>query len=97
MRFLPYNRNISVKLIEEEVVDEGPILLPAEYRPAAEPYTVVCVTEEGAAGDCQHIWQPGWLLVVEAQMIRTINYEERTYHTIAENYVIASLSAYERA
>lgn len=97
MRFLPYNRNISVELIEEEVPEEGPILLPAEYRPTQDPYAVVRVTDEGAAADCHQHWQPGWLLVVEAQMIRTINYEERTYHTIAENYVIASLSAYERA
>ena len=97
MRFLPHNRNISVELVENEKTEEEGILLPADYRPAADPYAVVRVTADGSAADCQRTWEPDWLLVVEAQMIRAIKYEDRLYYTIAENYVIGSLSAYDRA
>ena len=96
MIFLPHNRNISVELIKEEEPEEATILLPSDYRPAADPYAVVRVAEHGGAQDCQNPWAPGWLLVVEAQMIREITYDGQTYHTIAENYVIGSLSSNAR-
>lgn len=97
MRFLPYNRNISVEPVENKKTEEAPILLPSDYRPEVDPYAVVRVTADGAAADCQSHWEPGWLLVVEAHMIREIAYDDQIYHTVTENYVIASLSAYERA
>jgi len=97
MRFLPHNRNISIELIENEKAEEATILLPSDYRPAQEPYAVVRVTKDGAAADCQRQWEPGWLLVVEAQMIREIAYDGHVYYTVTENYVVGSLSAYERA
>jgi len=97
MRFLPHNRNISIELIEDERTEEGTILLPSDYQAPVEPYAVVRVSPDGGAADCQRQWEPGWLLVVEAHMIREITYENHVYHTITENYVIGSLSTYERA
>ena len=97
MRFLPHNRNISVEPVKNEKPDDTAILLPSDYRPEVEPYAIVRVTADGAAPDCQRHWEPGWLLVVEAHMIREIIYGEDVYYTITENYVVGSLSAYERA
>lgn len=91
MIFLPHNRNISVELIESEKAEEGTILLPSDYRVATEPYAIVRIAEHGAADDCQSSWRAGWLLVVEAQMIREFSFEEKTFYTIAENYVIGAI------
>jgi hypothetical protein len=96
VRFLPQNRNISVELIEDEKIEEGNILLPADYQAPPESYVVVRVSDDGAATDCKRNWEPGWLLVVEAQMIREITYGDQIYRTITENYVIGSLSDHER-
>ena len=96
MRFLPQNRNISVELVENEKAEEGSILLPSDYEAPPEPYVVVRVSDDGAAPDCTRNWEPGWLLVVEAQMIREIAYEDCVYHTVTENYVIGSLSPHDR-
>ena len=96
MRFLPQNRNISIELVEDEKTEEASILLPADYQSPPETYVVVRVSDDGAAPDCTRNWEPGWLLVVEAQMIREITYGDHVYHAITENYVIGSLSPYER-
>ena len=82
--------------MKDEKTDEGTILLPSDYEAAAPPYVVVRVSDAGGAPDCSRNWEPGWFLVVEAQMIREIAYEDHVYHTITENYVIGTLSPYER-
>jgi len=92
MIFVPHNRNISIELLsptaEEEEVG---VLLPTDYQEAQVPYTVVRVGETCSALDCQSLYTPGQLIVVETHMIREINYGEETFYTVLENYVLGEL------
>ena len=78
-------------MMETDSAEEVGILLPSDYEPPDDPHTVVRVAPAGAARDCESEWEPGWLLVVEARMIREIAYKESVYHTITENYVVGAL------
>jgi len=92
MIFVPYNRNISIELLNQGAKEkEMDVLLPSDYQEAQVPYTVVRVGESCSALDCQSLYSPGQLIVVETHMIREINYGEETFHTILENYVLGEL------
>ena len=92
MIFIPYNRNVSIELVENrEEKKELDVLLPADYQEKVATYTVVRVTESGCALDCQVSYIPGQLIVVETHMIRQINYGTDTFHVVLENYVLGEL------
>jgi len=88
MRLTPHNKNLTVELVEEDN-NEGAVLLPADYRPASAPYASVRVLD--FAEDCISQWAPGTVLMVEAQMIREINFEDAVFYTIGENYIIGAI------
>tara|TARA_R100000808_G_C2136965_1_gene145181 strand:- start:1371 stop:1652 length:282 start_codon:yes stop_codon:yes gene_type:complete len=91
MNFVPVNRNLLLKLIEEEVEETSSpgILLPTDYKPAEKPYTfatlVACSDESSFAINV------GKTFIVESQMIRQIEYNGESFHTITENHVIGFL------
>jgi co-chaperonin GroES (HSP10) len=92
MIFIPYNRNIYIELVTPEATQkELDVLLPTDYQEKKAPYTVVRVGDTGCALDCQSSYMPGQLIVVEAHMIKEINYGTDTYHIILENYVLGEL------
>ena len=88
MIFIPYNRNLSIELIEGEPQSEVHVLLPEDYQEASGPHTVVRVGESGSALDCKSSWIPGQLIVVETRMITELMYAGETFYCILENYVL---------
>ena len=88
MKFVPLGKNIAIEFIEKEGVDQQAIILPTDYRPAEAPYEVVRVAESEGGHGCMTEWNTGELLVVEAHMIRQFEFQDTTYHIIAENHVV---------
>jgi len=79
MNFAPVNKNLLLKVEEEEETLEAPIggiLLPTDYRPA---------------DDSSFAMDVGKTFVVESQMIREIEYDGELFHTITESHVIGFL------
>jgi co-chaperonin GroES (HSP10) len=88
MTFIPVNNHLYVKVVEDEEAEESGILLPQDYRPADKPFAAVRVLATSMEAE----WTPGSLLVVEAQMLRDIEYNGETFTVVKENYVIGVLS-----
>ena len=92
MIFIPHNRNISIELLE---IDEQEVtldvLLPVDYKKVESPYSVVKISETGAALDCQSDWFPGQIVIVESHMIREVLHRGEKFYTVLENYVLGSL------
>ena len=89
MRLVPHNKNLTVELVDEEKGEEATILLPADYRPAGAPFAPVRVLD--FAEDCANQWLPGTIVMIEAQMLREINFKDATFYTIGENYIIGAV------
>jgi len=88
MTFIPVNNHLYVKVIEDNQAEESGILLPQDYRPAERPFAAVRVL--GASMEAP--WVPGTVLIVEAQMLRDIEYKGKTFTVVKENYVIGVVS-----
>jgi hypothetical protein len=92
MIFIPYNRNISIELKTLDEKEETlEVLLPADYKKAENPYSIVKISESGAALNCQLDWFPEQLIVVESHMIKEIHHRGEIFYTVLENYVLGEL------
>mgnify|MGYP006401052347 CR=1 FL=1 len=92
MNFAPVNKNLLLKVEEEEETLEAPIggiLLPTDYRPPHKPYTFATLV--ACADDSSFAMDVGKTFVVESQMIREIEYDGELFHTITESHVIGFL------
>jgi hypothetical protein len=87
MRFTPVNNHLYVEVLTEDKEETG-VLLPQNYRSAEKPFAAVRVLGASMAAP----WTPGSVLVVEAQMLRDIEYNGKTFTVVKENYVIGALS-----
>jgi len=87
MRFTPVNNHLYVEVLDEDKEETG-VLLPQDYRSAEKPFAAVRVLDASLAA----VWTPGSVLVVEAQMLRDIEYRGKTFTVVKENYVIGTLS-----
>ena len=85
--FEPHNRHLWVELIEEKKEEKkSAVLLPEDYKPRKSEFAVVKLKD--GAPDCTRRWVRGENIIVERQMIRKINLEDKTFYTILENYVL---------
>ncbi len=87
MRFTPVNNHLYVEVLDEDKEETG-VLLPQDYRSAEKPFAAVRVLDAAPTA----AWTPGSVLVVEAQMLRDIEYCGKTFTVVKENYVIGTLS-----
>ena len=85
MIFTPVNNHLYVEVLDEEKEETG-VLLPQDYRSAEKPFAAVRVVAPAVG------WREGSVLVVEAQMLRDIQYAGETFTVVKENYVIGVLS-----
>ena len=90
MTLTPVNNYLCVRPLEDDGTEEASILLPQDYRPAESAFAVVEVIS--CSGESGTLWGTGLHLVVEAQMLRDIQYNEQTFTVIKENHVIGILS-----
>lgn len=91
MNFTPVNRNLLVELIKNEQETDVGVLLPSDYRPAEKPYIPVRLLKSSPLSErfSDHV---GGVLIVEAHMIREIQFDNNVFHTIGENYVVGTIS-----
>jgi len=87
MRFTPVNNHLYVKVLQEDKEETG-VLLPQDYRSVEKPFAAVRVLGASMVA----AWVPGSILIVEAQMLRDIEYNGETFTVVKENYVIGALS-----
>ena len=93
MGFVPVNRNLLVELIKEDEEKTIPdVLLPSDYRPAEKPYAPVRLLKSSSASELFLDHHIGHTLIVEAHMIREIQFNGDKFHTIGENYVVGIIS-----
>ncbi len=90
MNLSPVNNYLWVKTVEEEQMEDNGILLPQDYRAVESPFAVVEIVN--CSGDSGILWGSGLHIVVEAQMLRDIQYNGETFTVIKENHVIGILS-----
>jgi len=88
MRFTPQNRHILVGMLEEAGVEgsKSSFILPEDYdRPKSEFVKVSVLDCTATELDLGHY------VIVPRHMIQEIAVDGETYHTVLDNYVIASL------
>ena len=91
MNFIPFNRHLLVKPLEEEE-EEGlsVVVLPTDYVKPSSPYLLCEVVE--TAGDCSiRAVNSGDNIVVERRMLHKVDVEGETFYLVLENYVFGRL------
>ena len=88
MKFTPKNRHILVGMLEEVEAEESKssFILPDDYERPKSEYVKVSVLDCTATE-----LDLGHYAVVHRCMIQEIAVDGETYHTVLDNYVIASL------
>ena len=88
--FEPVNRHVWVEVAKEEKPkDTGQILLPEDYAPAQSQYVICNVNT--IANDCTLNLVAGDKIIVENSMINDLNYDNRTFSIVLENYIYGIL------
>ena len=86
MTFVPFNRFIQVIPLEDEEIEETPvIIMPDDFKRPESPYLVCEVLER--AEDVTLKMQPGSKIVIERRMLNEINANGETIYLVLENYV----------
>ena len=88
MKFTPQNRHILVGIPEETEIEESKstLILPDDYERPKSEYVKVQVFDCTATE-----LDLGHYVIVPRHMIQEIAIDGETYHTVLDNYVIASL------
>ena len=90
MRFIPQNRHILVGMLEETGAEgkesKSSFILPDDYERPKSEYVKVSVLDCTATE-----LDLGHYAVVHRCMIQEIAVDGETYHTVLDNYVIASI------
>ena len=91
MNFIPYNRHLCVKPLEEEQEEElSVVVLPTDYVKPVSPYLMCEVID--VAGDCNiKAINNGDNIVVERRMLHKVDVEGETFYLVLENYVFGRL------
>lgn len=88
--FYPVNRHLLVKDIPEDE-EQNTVLLPDDYKVKNvreyKPMKVVRVAE-----DSKLKLDSGHIVIVEASMVKEVDYRGNTYNLILENYVYGAVS-----
>lgn len=86
MTFVPFNRFIQVMPLEDETIEETPvIIMPDDFKRPESPYLVCEVIER--AEDVALKMQPGCKIIIERRMLNEINVNGNTIYVVLENYV----------
>ena len=91
MNFIPYNRHLLVKpLEEEEEDDQSLVVLPTDYVKPTSIYLTCEVLV--VANDCNIKGiKAGSQIVVERRMLHKVDVEEEPFYLVLENYVFGRL------
>ena len=90
MNFVPVNNYLYIRTIDEEDDNTG-ILLPQDYRSVESPHAVAELLQTHTTAN-NVMWARGIHLVVEAHMVKDIQYKGDTFTVVKENHVIGILS-----
>jgi hypothetical protein len=86
MDFIPFNRFIRVIPMEEDVVEESPmIIMPEDFQRQLDPYLVCEVLE--VSQDVKLELHVGTKIIIERRMLNEINVKGKTIYLVLENYV----------
>ena len=86
MNFVPVNNYLYIRTIDEEDDNTG-ILLPQDYRSVESPHAVAELLQTHTTAN-NVMWARGIHLVVEADMMKDIQYNGDTFTVVKEQYVI---------
>jgi len=86
MNFVPVNNYLYIRTIDEEDDNTG-ILLPQDYRSVESPHAVAELLQTHTTTN-NVMWARGIHLVVEAHMMKDIQYNGDTFTVVKEQYVI---------
>jgi co-chaperonin GroES (HSP10) len=86
----PVNRHILVEYEPPETKKNMDILLPDDYKPPQEDYTLVKVLS--VSQDVSFGCHPGEQILIDKKMLEEIRINHSTYYLILENYVIGVMS-----
>jgi co-chaperonin GroES (HSP10) len=89
---IPVNRRILIVPHFKKEKDDTGILLPEDYKPQEEQHIIATVVD--VAPDCAPSFtsirnsRERREVIVERSMIETIDYKDKKFHLILENYVV---------
>ena len=91
MNFVPFNRHLLVKPLEEEEEEEmSVVVLPTDYVRPTSLYLTCEVLH--VANDCNiGMVKIGDQVVVERRMLHKIDVEDETFYLVLENYVFGRI------
>ena len=92
MKFIPDNRHLLVKPIEEKAKEENSfkILTPDDYKEPESPYVLCEVLN--IADSCDKIQVDiGDEVIVERRMLHKIELSGKTFYLVLENYIYGRL------
>ena len=91
MNFIPYNRHLLVRPLEEEEEEQlSVVVLPTDYIKPISPYLVCEVTNISTDCNLQAI-NGGDHVVVERRMLHKIDVDDETFYLVLENYVFGRI------
>ena len=86
MTFTPFNRFIQVTPLEDEAIEETPVIvMPDDFKRPESPYLVCEVLDRAENVSLKLI--PGSKIVIERRMLNEINANGKTIYLVLENYV----------
>lgn len=86
MTFTPYNRFIQVVPLEDDSIEETPvIIMPDDFKRPESPYLTCEVIDRAENVSLKLV--PGSKIVVERRMLNEINADGKTIYLVLENYV----------
>jgi co-chaperonin GroES (HSP10) len=91
MNFIPVNNYLYIRTVEDNETEDVGILLPQDYRSVESPHAVAELLQTHTTAN-NVMWARGIHLVVEAHMMKDIQYNGDTFTVVKENHVIGILS-----
>tara|TARA_A100001011_G_scaffold353289_1_gene394714 strand:+ start:15202 stop:15537 length:336 start_codon:yes stop_codon:yes gene_type:complete len=99
-KFKPVNRHLLIVPHFKKQEDNSGVLLPEDYKPREDKYISATVLD--VAPDCSstflkysqdtRMFQENSTVIVDRSMVETVNFRDKDYYIILENYVCGKIS-----
>ena len=90
MHFEPFNRHLWVMpQLKNSTLDEKLFVMPDEYVPAKDPFTVCEII--GISDDCELQLKLGDTIIVDTTTLLELKAKNETIYVVQENYVYGRL------
>ena len=90
--FTPFNRYLTVDLIEEKEKEDSLVVLPNDYEKIVSPLAKVVVIEIADDSKLKGKLKINDTIIVERRMLNKVDINEYSFYLILENYIYGRIT-----